>query len=384
MVVDDDDFVRRVVMQILQRQGVPELRSASDGVQAADVLRRYGGVDLIVCDLMMPGSDGLELMHDIAHLSPGSHLVLMSGADERVLRAARDVAAGRGLHVLGSLAKPVTPAALAALLQAPDHNGPTDSAAPPAIDDAELRQAFEAGQFRLRMQPQVQLTTGRVIGAEALVYWQSPTRGIVEPLRFLPAIERAGWTDRLADVVLHTAIASCGEWRRQGLDARVSINFEASTLSDRQLPQRILDACRAADLAPSRITVEITEGGLLDSRHDPLEVMARLRLREIGLSIDDFGTGWSTLERLQKLPFTELKLDRQFVSRALHDEQARAIVEAGIGLAKRLGLRSVAEGVASAADYALMSDLGCDFAQGYHIARGVAPEQFPHWVASRH
>lgn len=384
LVVDDDDFVSGVVAQMLRRQGLDSVNVAANGQQAAELLRRDGAVDLIVCDLMMPASDGLELMHDIALFSRLSRLIVMSSADERVRRTACEVASGHGLSVLGSLGKPITPAALTALLRKPGNPPASDAVIMPAVTMEELTLALAGDQFQIVVQPQLCLRTGRIVGAEALVRWLSPTRGTVTPDNFLPAVSRAGLMPQLTEVVLRAAIACCAAWHRSGLDVRISINFEAATLADRELPQRIVDLCRDADLLPSRVVAEVTENGLFKTGADPLEVMARLRLRDIELSIDDFGMGYSTLDRLQKLPFTEFKIDRQFVSIALGDQQARAIVESSILLAQKLGLRSVAEGIETEADYALMAKLGCDVAQGYYIARPMAPEQFATWSAGHH
>lgn len=385
LVVDDDDFVRAVVVQMLRRIGIANVHTAESGASGAEVLRREGALELIVCDLMMPTGDGLDLMHDIVTLSPNSRLILMSSADARVLKTAREVAQSRGLNILGSLAKPVSVAGLTALLNRTPASArhadtmPTTAAADVTAD--ELRTALREGQLSVAMQPQLCLRCRQIVGAEALVRWHSPARGAVAPDQFLPQVTQAGMMGELTEFVMQTAIAHCGQWKRQGLDIRVAINFASETLADRELPNRIAELAAAAGVSAARIVAEVTESGLLADSVDPQEVMTRLRLRDIELSIDDFGTGYSTLERLRRLPFTEFKIDRQFVSMALADEQARRIVESNINLAHGLNLLAVAEGVETEGDLELMAQLGCDIAQGFFIARPMPAEELVAWSA---
>lgn len=386
LVVDDDEFVRGVVAQMLRRSGVGVIHLAGNGREAVESLRSDGAVELIVCDLMMPTSDGLELMHDISLFSADSRLILMSSADARVLRTAREIAEARGLRVLGVLGKPVRLSDLVQLLRrdlAAPVAAPSPVPASTPMAPEELRRALRDREFCIVVQPQICLRSGRIVGAEALVRWHSPTRGTVGPDRFLPQMQAAGLIDELTDKVMAAAIAACGQWRQRGLDTRVAINFAAGTLADRRLPDRIAALSATAGVATSRIVAEVTESGDLDGGADPTEVMTRLRLRAVELSIDDFGTGYSTLDRLQRLPFTEFKIDRRFVANAVNDEQARHIVESNIELAHRLGLHTVAEGVETREDLDLMTRLGCDVAQGYYIARPMPPEQFPDWSADQ-
>ena len=384
LVVDDDDFVRAVVVQMLRRMGISTVHAAESGSNGAEVLRREGPLELIVCDLMMPTGDGLDLMHDIVMLSPNSRLILMSSADARVLRTAREVAQSRGLRILGSLAKPVSIAGLTALLNRdaaaakPAAPAPAEPAAA-EITPEELKAALSDGELGVAMQPQLCLRCRQIVGAEALVRWHSPTRGTVGPDQFLPQLTRAGLMSELTEFVMQAAIGHCGRWKRQGLDIRVAINFSSETLADRNLPDRIAALAGAAGVQPSRIVAEVTESGLLEDSADPQEIMTRLRLRDIELSIDDFGTGYSTLERLRRLPFTEFKIDRQFVSAALADVEARRIVESNVNLAHSLGLLAVAEGVETEADLELMAQLGCDIAQGFFIARPMPADELVAW-----
>jgi len=387
LVVDDDDFVRSAIAQMLCRLGIAEVRTADSGEHACESLQRDGPAELIVCDLMMPGGDGIEMMSRVVQLSPQGHVVLVSSAEAKLLRSAHELAQEQGVQLLGVLSKPVRQAELGALLGHLPLPRSVPAAAPTAavetLEAVQLRAALQAREFHIEVQPQLCLRTLHVVGTEALVRWHSPRWGALSPEQFLPALTRAGLMGPLTDQILRQSIEALGAWRRQGHDLRIAINICPETAGDRGLPARIGALAAEIGVEPSRIVIEVTESGLMQESFQPLEVLTRLRLHGMELSIDDFGTGYSTLERLQRFAFTELKIDRRFVAAAASDAEARGIVESNVGLARSLGLRTVAEGIETAADLRLMIELGCDSAQGYYIARPMPPALLPAWLHSQ-
>lgn len=385
LVVDDDEFVRGVIMRQLQQLGAGRVAVADSGAAARELLCNAEPLALIVCDLLMPGIDGVELLRDIAETHPQAALILISSVAPKILRTAQEVAERRGLRVLGCLGKPLRMAELRALLEDLHQASPAGRRGPqPDVDGAQLQAALDAGEFGILVQPQLCLRTQRhLVGAEALVRWHSPTLGTLAPDRFLPLVERLGLLDRMSDAVLSAAITACSDWHRQGLAVKVAVNFSPGTLVQRGLPDRILALTADAGLPVTAVVIEVTEHDLLCKQGDPLEALTRMRLRDMDLSIDDFGTGYSSLERLRDTPFTELKIDRHFTAAAHRDREARHIVESNIRLAHDLGLRAVAEGVETAADLELMAQLGCDAAQGFHIARPMPPGELVAWAGAR-
>jgi len=385
LVVDDDEFVRSVILRQLKQLGADSVAEADSGEVARELLRHGEPLSLIVCDLQMPGIDGIELLRDIAETHPQAALILISSVAPKILRTAQEVAERRGLRVLGCLGKPLRMAELRALLEDLHPASPAGGLGPLTdVDAAQLQAALDAGEFGILVQPQLCLRTQRhLVGAEALVRWHSPALGTLAPDRFLPLVERLGLLDRLSDVVLSAAITACSDWHRQGLAVKVAVNFNPGTLVQRELPDRILALTADAGLPVTAVVIEVTEHDLLHKQGDPLEALTRMRLRDMDLSIDDFGTGYSSLERLRDTPFTELKIDRHFTTAAHRDREARHIVESNIRLAHDLGLRAVAEGVETAADLELMAQLGCDVAQGFHIARPMPPGELVAWAAQR-
>jgi len=384
LVVDDDEFVRGMVARQLQSLGAGRVTTAGDGDSAREALKQQR-VDVVVCDLMMPGVDGVQLIREIAEAQPGTAVIIMSSADAKLLRTAEHLAQRRDVRVIGTLSKPVRVAALKGLIeqmqesagQAPSERrrGPRQE----EINDATVRDALAAREMDIVVQPQICLSSGLLVANEALVRWHSPTLGLVTPDRFLKVIERCGLINELTDLVLQRAVSVCGDWHRQGLETRIAVNFAPETLSQDGLPERIAALAHEHGIPASRIVVEMTEHRLMNELEDPLEVLTRLRLRGIELAIDDFGTGYSSLDRLQQIPFNELKIDRSFVIAAERNEDARRIIESSVRLAHDLGMRTVAEGVETAATLELIRALGCDIVQGYYYARPMPADQLIAW-----
>ncbi|HEV2098292.1 MAG TPA: EAL domain-containing protein, partial [Stellaceae bacterium] len=223
-------------------------------------------------------------------------------------------------------------------------------------------------------QPQIELPLGHVSAAEALVRWRHPTRGVVPPDRFIPLAEASGLIEPLTEWVIATALRAAGEWRRRGFPLGISINISGHNVRDIGLPDRIGGRCKEFGVAPERVILEITETAVMEDAVQAMDVLVRLRLKGFKLSVDDFGTGYSSLVRLHSMPFSELKIDRSFVGKLLDDAECGTIVDAIVGLARKLSLRCVAEGVESAPVLDMLSRMGCDGAQGYHICRPVSAD----------
>ena len=235
----------------------------------------------------------------------------------------------------------------------------------------ELRHAIDEDQLVLHYQPKVALATGRVTGVEALVRWQHPERGLLTPDVFIPQAERYGFMRPLTTWVLRTALDQVRLWRAEGGPPSVAVNVSASNLLDTDLPEQIATMLTLRGLPGEALTVEITEELLLVDTGRASHVLHSLRLLGIGVSIDDYGTGYSSLARLRDLPVTELKLDRSFITNIEHDPRTAEIVRSTVQLTHSLGLRLVAEGIETRAAQELLREMGCDTGQGYHLGRPV-------------
>ena len=249
---------------------------------------------------------------------------------------------------------------------------------------ADLAAALAAGQLFLEYQPKLDCRLGRITGAEALVRWRHPTRGIIQPNEFIALAEETGLIHGVTDWVVATAAAQAASWRAEnlGLEVAVAVNFSARDLVDLDLPDRLEQYCRAGGSDPAFLTLELTETGAMREAVQMMDVLTRLRLKGFKLSIDDFGTGYSSLVQLQTMPFTEIKIDLSFVTQMMNNAGCRVIVEIIVDLARKLELRSVAEGVEDDATLKTLIDLGCDTAQGYYISRPIAADLMPQFVAN--
>ena len=244
----------------------------------------------------------------------------------------------------------------------------------------DLRNAFHRDELWLAFQPQVDIATGRISGAEALIRWKHPQRGDVPPGVLLPIAERTGLMPRLTLWVLEAAVAQAAAWRRSGLDIHVAVNVSAIVLVDATLPDRIAETLTRHALTPENLCVEVTEDAVMRDTSRAIAILNRIKASGVEISVDDFGTGQSSLEQLKNVPADELKLDRSFVIGMVEDPQDAAIVGSVVGLGRALGLRVVAEGVETPQVWQRLADLGCDVAQGFGLARPMPAAQFERWA----
>ncbi len=247
----------------------------------------------------------------------------------------------------------------------------------------QLREALVKDQLVLFFQPKVELRTGGLHGVEALVRWQHPVRGLLLPDQFLPQAERYGLMRRLTDRVLAMALDQITEWQSAGLDTTVSVNISAANLLDVGLSDQISTLLAVRNLAPDCLMLEVTETMLMVDPVRTAELLGRLQTVGVRISIDDYGTGYSSLARLRDLPVYELKLDRSFLGGIGRDPRASAIVRSSVELASSLGLVLVVEGIESEEELTILSELRCEIGQGFHFARPMPGRDLPSWVAKQ-
>ncbi len=246
-----------------------------------------------------------------------------------------------------------------------------------------VRQALANQEFVLYYQPQVNLRTGEVVGAEALIRWQHPEKGLLAPGLFLPDIEGHAVSLQLGDWVLETALQQIEIWADQGLDLPVSVNISGHQLQQPDFSTKLKAQMNAHPKVPRhRLELEVLETTALDELDSVADVIHECAAMGVGFAVDDFGTGYSSLTYLKRLPAQMLKIDQSFVRDMLDDPEDLAIVEGVLGLARAFGRRAVAEGAETLAHCRLLLQIGCDLAQGYGIARPMPSAQVVVWVAS--
>lgn len=382
LVLDDEPFMLEVLLHMLGRLGFDRVTAADNGAGALATLASAQPPNLILCDLNMPHMDGVEFIRKLGEYDYRGSLIVVSGEDARLLQSVEKLVHAHRIDLLGYLTKPVAPDRLARLIGNWRPPATQASAAPHAgASAAELRAALANGELVNYYQPKVEVATGRVTGVEALVRWQHPRHGMLFPDSFIALAEEHALIDALTRTVFSATLAQARRWADAGLELRVAVNVSMHNLDSLDFLAFITDEAARHRIAPQNIILEVTESRLMQDVRAPLEILTRLRLRRFCLSIDDFGTGHSSFAQLRDIPFDELKIDRGFVHGAGTDPTVRAIFEASLGLARRLGLDVVAEGVEDGADWRVLVETGCKLAQGYYIGRPMPADALPAWMA---
>ena len=381
LILEDHDFQRHIAVQILKHCGAFEVLEASGGAIALDLVKSAAQpIDVLLCDLNMPGMDGLEFLRHIAEHGNTTSVILGSSLDASILRAAEIMAMSYGISLLGVVEKPLSIVKIMPLLLR--HFSQTLSPPRPPIALSsidEIRTGISGGQFGPYFQPKVDMRSSALVGVEALMRWHHPTRGLVPPAAFIPVMESGGLISSVTMVMIKESLTHCCRWRDLGLDVPIAVNISVESLRDTSLPDQIEELTRAAGLSPSALTIEITETVAMTDLGHSMETLARCRMKGFNLSIDDYGTGYSSMQQLARLPLCEIKIDQSFVTGAASQPILRALIEASVMTAKRLGLRTVAEGVETAEDWDIAAKLGCETAQGYFIAKPMPGKQIPEW-----
>jgi EAL domain-containing protein (putative c-di-GMP-specific phosphodiesterase class I)/CheY-like chemotaxis protein len=386
MVVEDHGFQRRMALRLLADLGVGDVHEAADGGSALDLLQGLSQPpDVILVDLDMPGMDGIQFIGHVAQRRLARGIALVSALDPALLNTVQTMARAYGLDIFGSIEKPLTADKLQALLLSYEQRrNVVDDDELVEVDVAELRQALASGEIEPWFQPQVEFANGKVVGVEALARWRRRSDGrVVRALNFVPLLEREGLALALTDSMLEQACRWKQRWNADGLRLQLSVNISPATLADPAVADHYQQLVRDHGVDPREVMLEITESSLMADAACGLSVLARLRLKGFGLSIDDFGTGYSSLAQLSQVPFTELKIDRGFVSGAHLQPRKRAVIEASLDLARKLQLGVVAEGVETSEEWQMLAELGCGIAQGYLIAHATPGDEVAgavdHW-----
>lgn len=383
LVIDDDEFMLDIVSMTLERLGYNLVTVCSDGRKALQKIDDGERFDVAMVDLNMPLMDGIEVLRYMAARQFSGGILLFSGEDARILKTALSLASAHNLNVLGSLHKPVTINALKKVLD--KYHSKSDVSKRKLVELVgadELRNAITEGQIVPFYQPKVRVVDKSLASAEVLARWHHPERGLVPPIAFISVAEEHGIINELTRVIFEQAIEQFGKWRKQGHEFTLGMNLSADSLSVIDLPEQISALASANDVPCSAIELEITESRLMQNLATSLDVLTRFRLKGFGLSIDDFGTGFSSMSQLSNVPFTELKIDRAFVHGVENDASALAILESSVQLAKRLELTVVAEGVEDQSDWNQVAAAQCDLVQGYFIAKPMPASEFERWITS--
>jgi EAL domain-containing protein (putative c-di-GMP-specific phosphodiesterase class I)/DNA-binding NarL/FixJ family response regulator len=385
LAVEDHEFQRGLLLKMLARLGATQVSTAADGQAALDIVKSsHPSIDIIISDLDMPGMDGLEFMRHLSEARIPVAIILASALESVLLDSIETMTRAYGVKILGVIQKPITPEKLDALIKLhvpaqANQNRPGGSDLSFTIE--EIGQGLANDEFEPFLQPKVLLARRSIKGAEALARWRHPQKGIIAPYAFVGLLEKHNQIDELTWMMLRKSAAFCREWRaKTNRDVNVSVNVSVKSLGDVHFADRVQELVGIENLDPRNMILEVTESAATTDIRHSLENLSRLRMKGFGLSIDDYGTGYSSLQQLTRIAFTELKIDQSFVANAAFQQSARIILESSLEMAKKLGIATVAEGVETQDQWDLVRQLGCELAQGYFIARPVAASEFLTWT----
>ena len=400
LILDDDPGVGQTIELVARTAGLETHFTSSPG-QFFAWLDKWQP-DHIAVDLVMPEMDGVEVLAQLAQRQCQARIIVTSGVDGRVLDAAGRSASERGLHIVGMLPKPFMPSTLRRMF-APEF--PEQPAAPSVLRDtaASARHSSPAGvlgvtptrkrflvtpsdirsglanqQFYAQYQPKISCVNGALVGFEALMRWEHPNYGPVPPDLFIGCAENSGLIDDLTRRMFDLSFHWFGQHFGHSA-VRLSINISARSRLDDGFIEDIGRRCAQCGIAPGQLIFELTETSAMEDPVASLDLLTRIRMKGMHLSIDDLGTGFSSLLQLVRLPFSELKVDKSFVMTAATSSESRQVVQAIVGLGRSLGIQSTAEGVEDEDTLRFLRDIGCNFAQGFHIARPLSAQAAAGW-----
>jgi len=386
LIVDDSVVQRGQVAGLCRALGVPMLYEAASGAEALELLSMLVlPPELLIVDLEMPVMDGIELIERLGQDFPGLPVIVASSRELPLIQTVEAMALNLGVPVVAAVRKPLDLEILreafarhAALeRRARDGGAPCDDVPVPL---AALERAIALGEIDVHYQPKVDMVTGFVRGVEALARWNGPDGRPVRPDRFVALAEREGLIHGLTRNVMARAFGQAAHWNAHGLRLSMAVNLSPGLLDKPGLVNEIGELVAAHGLRAEQVVLEITEGSVVDCLGSALGVLARLRLKGLGLSIDDYGTGFSSLQQLARIPFTELKIDRSFVHGASRRDNLRVILQSALDLARQLGLVAVAEGIETLEDWRLVQACGCSIGQGWLVARPMPAPDFLPWL----
>ncbi len=388
MVVEDDDFQRQLVVGMLNSLGVATVLPTRNGREALDIIRGQDTkpVHIALCNLNMPEMDGMELLRHLGQENRNVAVMITSALDARVLSSVARMARMHGLKLLGTLEKPIMLEQLKTLISKYEQteNKWQGSRNCPVFSLDEIVQGIHADQFQPYFQPKVELKSGRLIGAEVLARWVHPVHGEISPAAFIPPLEQSKHIDALTWVMLEKSAKQCRALLEEGHLLSLSVNVSLVSLEDPQLAERLTQVVRDAGVDPQHIVLEITESAAVSDAALVLENLARLCMNGFALSIDDYGTGYSSIQQLTRIAFSELKIDQSFVKDLGQNETLSIVVESSIEMARKLKMKSTAEGIETQEDWNNLSRMGCDIGQGYFIARPMPAAKFPDFIHNYH
>ena len=371
LILENQSFQRAIALKILGHLGCREVIEASGGSEALTLLAHTGPVDVVVCDVRMEGMDGLEFIHRAAQTRLIGGVILSSGLHSEMRRSLTRLLGRLGVAFLGDVGKPLHLEAMRDALErlrprAPLLSFPSQRVSD--IDEAQIRRGLQYKEFEACYLPRCDLGNGEIKGVDVIAQWNHPDKGVLAPSLFMPMAERAGLLDDVLAALLEQGLALQRKLLARGQLLRMSFTLQVSQLGARGLSRRIRSLMQFHRSAGQGIAFELTFNGSQPCSALHLENLIRLRMQGCGLCLGEFGDDGGSFQRLCQLPFSEIKISRQFMGELENQPRHRAVIRACLSLADTLGLKATVTGVESPGQHLILMDLGCAMGQGSYFA----------------
>lgn len=379
LVLEDEPFQRLVTVTALEKILPHRILQAADGHEAIAIMATCSVVDIVLCDLRMAGMDGLAFLRYASSCGKVRSVVLCSELEPLLRQATVAMIHCLGLTYLGDLGKPFN---LARFRQLVKRYHTHCNAIPRSLSYAELptlddvQQGLDNGEFEAYYQPKVTLDGQQLVGAEVLARWTHPQWGVLSPAHFLPLMEQHNLIDRMFWSLFEQGLALHRRLAAKGWEINLAFNLHPAQLACNRLTELIPHLLKRSKVPPANVMFEITESGMISAPAISLENLLRLRILGCGLAMDDFGAGYSSLDRLSELPFSQIKLDRAFVHKMQYQPRSAAIISCTVALARALEISLVIEGVETVEQQSRLIELGGTLAQGFLFARPMPESHF--------
>lgn len=385
LVLDSQSFQLSVVVTALERLGMTDIFQARTDKDAMTLIRLQGGVDIAICDVTHQTMDYLAFLRRASQSGRVRALILYGELDPASYRALEQMAALSGLELLGRLSKPLLLRSLQKKLRLYSRRFSEYPTAKKSIglpSEEDVRRGLALGEFRAYFQPKCVVASGDMIGAEVLARWQHPTKGLLLPKDFLAAVLAYDLIDELFKQLFEQGLRLQSFMRQQNQRLELSFNLHASQLKHDGLIPYIQQRVSHHELVGSHLTFELAENGLLGMGDLMTAELTRLRTMGCGLAIDDFGVGFSSLKLLCLLPFTQIKLDGEFVQ-SLHLPHSKTLISSTQALAAALNMELVMEGVSNQCEHLALLEMGCLYGQGFYYARPMTVQALVEWLKAQ-
>ncbi|NVK36299.1 MAG: EAL domain-containing response regulator [Gammaproteobacteria bacterium] len=387
LIIDDSATQREMIARICREGGIQDLAEAENGRDALNKIEAHGqDYDLLICDLEMPDVDGIELISLLSKRKTQSGIVILSSREESLLSSVELMGQKQGLWILGSIQKPLMAQHIEdfiALFEQKRANSidAVKSKNKTALTVEEIKEAINSKRLVLHYQPKIYMESRTLSGVECLVRIQDGDQ-IIFPDQFIPICEENQLIDEVSYEVVRIALLQKKEWREMGLPLNMSINLSAKSFNNNQFCESLINIIRDMGADAKKVIFEVTETAIIEDLSLALSVLNRLRLAGCGLSMDDYGTGYSSIQQVSQIPFTEIKLDRSLIDGITSKPHLQVIYDSTISMCNKLGMSLVAEGVEKREDWLYLKEHGCHIGQGYYFSPPMPHQDLMAWYAA--